>query len=223
MAKILISTSILSADFSRLGEQIQEAEAGGADWIHVDVMDGHFVPNLTMGPFIVETCRRITHLPLDVHLMVSNPESLVDLYAKAGANWISVQVESTAHIYRLLQHIRELGCHPGVVINPGTPAESLTEILHLADLVLVMTVNPGYSGQKFIPEVVSKIAKVQKMISDRNLQTLIQVDGGIASDTLPITYQAGARVFVAATAIFKNPAGIAAGIHSLRSSVPLGS
>jgi len=223
MAKILISTSILSADFSRLGEQIQEAEAGGANWIHVDVMDGHFVPNLTMGPFIVETCRRITHLPLDVHLMVSNPESLVDLYAKAGATWISVQVESTPHIYRLLQRIRELGCHPGVVINPGTPAESLTEILHLADMVLVMTVNPGYSGQEFIPEVVGKIAKVQKMISDRNLQTLIQVDGGIASDTLPITYQAGARVFVAATAIFKNPAGIAAGIHSLRSSVPLGS
>jgi ribulose-phosphate 3-epimerase len=223
MAKILISTSILSADFSRLGEQIQEAEAGGANWIHVDVMDGHFVPNLTMGPFIVETCRRITHLPLDVHLMVSNPESLVDLYAKAGANWLSVQVESTPHIYRLLQHIRELGCHPSVVINPGTPAESLTEILHLVDMVLVMTVNPGYSGQEFIPEVVGKIAKVQKMISDRNLQTLIQVDGGIASDTLPITYQAGARVFVAATAIFKNPAGIAAGIHSLRSSVPLGS
>ncbi len=223
MAKILISTSILSADFSRLGEQIQEAEAGGANWIHVDVMDGHFVPNLTMGPFIVETCRRITQLPLDVHLMVTNPESLVDLYAKAGANRISVQVESTPHIYRLLQHIRELGCHPCVVINPGTPAESLTEILHLADMVLVMTVNPGYSGQKFIPEVVGKIAKVQRMISDRNLQTLIQVDGGIASDTLPITYQAGARVFVAATAIFKNPAGIAAGIQSLRSSVPLGS
>ena len=223
MAKILISTSILSADFSRLGEQIQEAEAGGANWIHVDVMDGHFVPNLTMGPFIVETCRRITQLPLDVHLMVTNPESLVDLYAKAGANRISVQVESTPHIYRLLQHIRELGCHPGVVINPGTPAESLTEILHLVDMVLVMTVNPGYSGQKFIPEMVGKIAKVQKMISDRNLKTLIQVDGGIASDTLPITYQAGARVFVAATAIFKNPAGIAAGIQSLRSSVPLGS
>lgn len=220
MAPILISTSILSADFSRLGEQIREAEAAGADWIHIDVMDGHFVPNLTMGPFIVETCRRITRLPLDVHLMVSNPQDLIDLFAKAGANRLSVQVESTPHIYRLLEHIREVGCQPGVVINPGTPAESLSEVLHLADLVLVMTVNPGYSGQEFIPSVVPKIARVRQMIEERHLNTLIQVDGGITHVTLPVTYQAGARVFVAATAIYKNPAGIAAGIRALRDAVP---
>lgn len=220
MAPILISTSILSADFTRLAEQIQEAEAGGADWIHVDVMDGHFVPNLTMGPFIVETCRRITSLPLDVHLMVDNPGDMIEPYARAGANRISIQVESTPHVYRLLEQIRELGCHPGVVINPGTPASSLSEILHLADLVLVMTVNPGYSGQEFIPEVVSKIAHVRDMIASRGLQTLIQVDGGITPETLPLAYQNGARVFVAATAIFKNPAGIAAGIQALRGVVP---
>ena len=220
MDPILLSTSILSADFARLGEQIHEAEAAGADWIHIDVMDGHFVPNLTMGPFIVETCLRITRLPLDVHLMVSNPEDLIESFARAGANRLSVQVETTPHIYRLLQHIREIGCHPQVVINPGTPAESLQEVLHLADLVLVMTVNPGYSGQEFIPSVVHKIARVRSMIEERHLNTLIQVDGGITPETLPITYQAGARAFVAATAIYKNPNGIAAGIRELRAAVP---
>ncbi len=220
MTRILVSTSILSADFARLGEQIHEAEAGGADWIHVDVMDGHFVPNITMGPFVVETCHRITRLPLDVHLMIDNPGDFVEPFARAGANRISVQVESTPHIYRLLQHIRELGCHPCAVINPGTPAGSLEDILHLADMVLVMTVNPGYSGQEFIPEVTPKIAQVRKMIADRKLETLIQVDGGITHETLPLTYRAGARVFVAATAIFKNPEGIAAGIQALRDAVP---
>lgn len=221
MANILLSSSILSADFARLGEEIKAAESAGVDWIHVDVMDGHFVPNLTMGPFIVETCRRITHLPLDVHLMVENPESLIEPYAKAGASRLSVQLESTPHIYRLLERIRELGCHPGVVINPGTPASSLETILHLADLVLVMTVNPGYSGQEFIPQVITKIAQVRDMIAERGLNTLIQVDGGITPETLPVTYQAGARVFVAATAIFKNPAGIAEGIRGLREAANL--
>jgi ribulose-phosphate 3-epimerase len=220
MRDILISTSILSADFGHLEDQILQAEAGGADWIHVDVMDGHFVPNLTMGPFIVETCRRLTSLPLDVHFMVSNPADLVAPFAAAGANRISIQVESTPHIYRLLEQVREAGCQPGVVINPGTPAASLSEVLHLADMVLVMTVNPGYSGQKFIPAVVGKISQVQQMIEERQLNTLIQVDGGITTETLPLTYRAGARVFVAATAIFKYPLGIAAGIQALRSAVP---
>ncbi len=220
MSRILISTSILSADFARLGEQINEAEAGGADWIHVDVMDGHFVPNITMGPFVVETCRRITRLPLDVHLMIENPGDFIEPFARAGADRISVQVESTPHIYRLLQHIRELGRHPGVVINPGTPAASLEDILHLADMVLVMTVNPGYSGQEFILEATPKIAQVRKMIAERKLDTLIQVDGGITHETLPLTYRAGARVFVAATAIYKYPQGIAAGIQALRDAVP---
>ncbi len=220
MSQILISTSILSADFARLEEQIREAEAGGADWIHIDVMDGHFVPNITMGPFIVETCRRITRLPLDVHLMISNPGDFIEPFAQAGANYISVQVESTPHIYRLLEHVREAGCQPGVVINPGTPAGSLSEVLRLAHHVLVMTVNPGYSGQEFTPDVTPKIAQVRDMIAERGLNTLIQVDGGITIETLPQTYQAGARIFVAATAIFKHPAGIAAGIQALRDAVP---
>ena len=221
MTEIIVSTSILSADFSRLADQIHEVEAAGADWVHVDVMDGHFVPNLTMGPFIVETCRRITRLPLDVHLMVSNPEDMVEWFARAGADRISVQVEATPHIYRLLQKIRELGCRPGVVINPGTPATAIQEVLHLADMVLVMTVNPGYSGQEFIPDVVSKIAQVRSMIEERGLNTLIQVDGGITAETLPLTHRAGARVFVAATSIFKHPQGIAAGIRALRGAVQL--
>jgi len=220
MSQITISSSILSADFARLGEQIQEAEQAGVDWIHVDVMDGHFVPNLTMGPFIVETCRRITNLPLDVHLMVDNPAEMVELYAKAGSTCLSVQVESTPHVYRLLSRIRELGCKPGVVINPGTPAQALGEVLHLVDFVLVMTVNPGYSGQDFIPSVVKKIATVHQMIQERHLNVQIEVDGGITPETLPLTYRAGARIYVAATSIFKNPAGIAAGVQALRNAVP---
>jgi ribulose-phosphate 3-epimerase len=216
MTGIILSTSILSADFARLESQIKEAEDAGADWVHVDVMDGHFVPNLTMGPFIVETCRRITRLPLDVHLMVTNPEALVESFARAGADRLSVQVEATPHIHRLLENIRELGCSPGVVINPGTPASSLSEVLPLADLVLVMTVNPGYSGQAFIPSVVGKIAQVRQMINARGLSTYLQVDGGITTETLPSVYRAGANVIVAATSIFKHPQGIAAGIRALR-------
>lgn len=220
MSRILLSSSILSADFSQLGAQIREAEVAGVDWIHVDVMDGHFVPNLTMGPFVVETCRRITGLPLDVHLMVDNPERMVEWFARAGATLLSVQVESTPHIYRLLQQIRELGCQPGVVINPGTPASALREILQLVDMVLVMTVNPGYSGQAFLPETVEKIHEVHQMIAERGRPVMIQVDGGITEQTLPATYRAGARVFVAATAIFKHSAGIAAGVKALRDAVP---
>ena len=220
MTRIILSSSILSADFSRLGEQIHEAETAGVDWIHVDVMDGHFVPNLTMGPFIVETCRGITRLPLDVHLMVDNPASLVEMYASAGASRLSVQVESTPHIYRLLQQIKDLGCQPGIVINPGTPAACLSPILHLVDLVLVMTVNPGYSGQAFLPEMVAKVQEVNQMITTRGLPVQIQVDGGITAQTLPAVYRAGARVFVAATAIFKHPAGIAAGVQALHKAVP---
>ncbi len=216
MNDILISSSILSADFARLGAQIHEAEAAGVDWIHIDVMDGHFVPNLTMGPFIVEACRRITALPLDVHLMVNNPEAMVEWFAKAGAQRLSVQVEATANIYRLLERIRELGCQPCVVLNPGTPAAHIEPVLHLVDMVLVMTVNPGYSGQAFIPHTVEKIAQIRQSIERRGLSTLIQVDGGITAQTLPQTYQAGARVFVAATAIFKHADGIAAGVNALR-------
>ncbi len=219
MQPIILSTSILSADFSQLGEQIHTAEEAGADWIHIDVMDGHFVPNITMGPFIVETCRKITKLPIDVHLMIEHPENFVGAFAEAGANGLSVHLENNPNIFRTLEHIQSLGCRPGIVINPGTPAISLSSVLPIVYLVLVMTVNPGYSGQVFIPKTVNKIAEVRDLIQTCHSNALIQVDGGITHETLPITYAAGARVFVAATAIFKHPSGIAAGIQALRASV----
>lgn len=219
MNSFTLCPSILSADFARLREQIQEVEAAGADWIHVDVMDGHFVPNLTMGPFIVETIRRITQLPIDAHLMVTDPDRMIPWYAAAGATNLSVQIETCPHIYRTIQVIRDAGCRPGVVLNPGTPAEAIEEVLPLVDVVLVMTVNPGFSGQTFIPAMLSKIERVSRLIEKTNSQAQIQVDGGIDASNLSACYQAGARLFVAATAIFKFPAGIRAGVNALREQV----
>lgn len=212
----LISTSILSADFSQLGDQINQIQAAGGDWIHVDVMDGHFVPNLTMGPFIVETCRRITDLPLDVHLMIENPDHLIPTFVQAGASLLTVHVETCPNLHRTLQIIRSLGCRPGVVLNPGTPAMTIEPVLHLVDMVLVLTVNPGYSGQNFLPETLPKISQVRKMLDRLNPQAMIEVDGGITPQTLRQTRDAGAQVFVTATAVFGHPDGIAAGIESLR-------
>ncbi len=216
MKEIIISSSILSADFSRLGEQIREAEAGGVNWIHIDVMDGRFVPNITMGPFIVETVRRITGLPLDVHLMIEQPDLHVESFAKAGASNLSVHIENTPHIYRTIEHIKFLGCKAGIVLNPGTPADRVAEVLPIVDYVLVMTVNPGYSGQEFIPNMVQKVSQVRRMCEDLGSPALIEVDGGITAETLPLVYTAGARLIVAATAIFKYPGGISAGIAALR-------
>jgi ribulose-phosphate 3-epimerase len=216
MSSLLIAPSILSADFTRLGEQVAEAEAAGADWIHIDVMDGHFVPNLTMGPFIVEAVRRVTNLPLDVHLMIERPERLMEAFAQAGADNLTVHIETCPHIHRTLQHIHDLGCKAGVALNPGTPASAIREVLPLADLALVMTVNPGYSGQAFIETAVPKIAKLRGWIDQGGWATRIEVDGGITPRTLPLTHQAGAQVFVAASAIFHHPQGIRAGIHALR-------
>ncbi len=216
---ITLSASILSADFADLAGQIHAAETGGTDWIHIDVMDGSFVPTITMGPFIVETCRRITRLPLDVHLMIEKPERHLADFARAGATNLSVHVETCPHLYHTLQTIRSLGCHPGVVVNPGTPATSLVSVLHLVDLVLVMTVTPGASGQEFIPEVLPKVSQVRSMLEEINSPALIQVDGGLNTSTLPQAYAAGARIIVAATSIFKYPQGIAAGIQALRNCV----
>jgi len=216
----IITSSILSADFARLGDQIAEAEAAGTDWIHVDVMDGHFVPNLTMGPFIVETCRRITHLPIDVHLMVEEPERMMKDFARAGANLLYVHVETCPNLYRTLQDIRQLGCQVGVVLSPGSPSMLIQPILHLVDVVLVMTVNPGYPGQIFLPDMTPKIAQVRQMLDQANPKAMIAVDGGITHETLPVVLAAGAQVFIVATAIFQHPQGIASGIQALKDCFP---
>lgn len=215
----LISASILSADLSRLGEQIHEAETAGVDWIHVDVMDGHFVPNLTMGPVIVEACRRVTNLPLDVHLMVESPDHLLPAFARSGASNLSVHVETCPDLAGTIQAIHELGCKAGVVLNPATPAESVIPFLPLVDLVLVLTVNPGYSGQEFMPEVLPKLTTLRDQIRSKDLPVWLEVDGGINHENISQVRRSGADVFVSASAIFKDPQGIAAGIRSLRSKL----
>ncbi len=220
MSLPLISTSILSADFAHLADQLAQVEAAGADWVHVDVMDGRFVPNLTMGAFIVAHCKRITRLPLDVHLMVEQPDHLLPDFVAAGASWLTVHVETCPHLYRTLQTIRQAGCKAGVAINPGTPAAALDAVLHLVDLVLVMSVNPGYSGQVFIPEVLPKVAAIRQKLDQVNPQAVIEMDGGLTAETLPAAYRAGVRVAVAAYAVFKHPQGIAAGVRALRACLP---
>ena len=220
MAKpVLISPSILSADFLHLQEMLSQAEAAGADWVHIDVMDGHFVPNLTMGPFIVEACRRGTRLPLDVHLMIDNPDRLIPAFIDAGADYLTVHVETCPHLHRTLQSIRDRKVLAGVSLNPATPAASLGEALPLVDLVLVMSVNPGYSGQSFIPTAVPKIAQIRQALDAAGSTARLQVDGGITPKTAPAVVQAGADVLVAASAIFGHPEGISAGVEALRRSI----
>jgi ribulose-phosphate 3-epimerase len=220
MIPYLISASILSADFTRLGEQIREAEKGGTDWIHVDVMDGHFVPNLSMGPFIVEACRRVTKLPLDVHLMVEKPENLLEEFAQAGATNLTVHVETCPNLHRTLQTIRELGCKAGVVINPATPVALVEPVLHMVDLVLVLSVNPGFSGQTFLPEVLPKVSDIRGLLNKVNPGVNLEIDGGINTETIPLAIEAGVNVVVAAHAIFDYPGGISAGIQQLRAHFP---
>jgi ribulose-phosphate 3-epimerase len=213
--KYVLSTSILSADFARLGEEIATVEAVGADWIHVDVMDGHFVPNITMGPFIVETCRRITRLPLDVHLMIEEPERYIEAFAKAGASGLTVHVETCPDLSGTLKQIKSLGCRAGIVLNPETPVGAIQHFLREADLVLVMSVHPGYSGQSFIPESIAKVSEVRKKLDALRSSAWLEVDGGIDVETLPKMKEAGATAFVAATAVFKHPQGTKAGVESL--------
>lgn len=211
----LIAPSILSADFSRLGEEIRTVEAAGADWIHIDVMDGHFVPNITMGPLVVEAVRRVTKLPLDVHLMIETPDRYIADFARAGADLITVQVETCVHLHRSVQLIREAGVRPGVALNPATPLATIEWVLADVDFVLVMSVNPGFGGQQFIPSSLEKIAQLRMMIQTRGLSTLIQVDGGVNAGTITAVAAAGADVFVAGSAIFGSP-DYAATIASLR-------
>ncbi|MDN7241290.1 ribulose-phosphate 3-epimerase [Planococcus sp. N028] len=199
---IKIAPSILAADFSKLGEEVLEVERAGADWIHIDVMDGRFVPNITMGPIVVDAIRPLTKLPFDVHLMIEDPDRYIEDFAKAGADWITVHVEAAPHLHRTIQLIRSFGVKPGVVLNPHTPIESIQHILEDIDMVLFMTVNPGFGGQKFIHSVIPKVEQLAKIIKDKNLSIEIQIDGGINEETIVLCAKAGATVFVAGSAIF---------------------
>ena len=200
-----IAPSILSADFARLGDEVAAVTRAGADWIHVDVMDGHFVPNLTIGPVVVEAVRRSTSLPLDVHLMIEKPERFVTEFVKAGAATIGVQVEACPHLHRTVAQIHEAGARASVVLNPGTPALAIEPVLSDVDQVLVMTVNPGFGGQKFIESMLAKIATLRGMIDERGREVALEVDGGISLETIARAARAGADVFVAGTAIFGAP------------------
>jgi len=217
MTKYIIAPSILASDMTQLGNEIAAAESAGADWIHVDVMDGRFVPNITMGQFIVEACRRVTQLPLDVHLMIEKPEDHLETFAKAGASRLTVHVETCPHLHRTLGHIKTLGCEAGVVLNPGTAVGAIEPVLGLADLVLVMSVNPGFGGQSFIPEAVGRVAGIRKKLDDLDSSSWLEVDGGVSTETISQLKEAGATAFVAGTSVFKHPQGIEAGIKALRS------
>jgi len=197
-----IAPSILSADFTRLGEEIKSVEQAGADYIHIDVMDGHFVPNITIGPMIVEAVRRVTDLPLDVHLMISNPDYFIEDFIRAGADIITIHTEAVKHLHRSIQHIRQAGARPGASLNPATSLQVIEYILEDLDMVLLMTVNPGFGGQKFISEVIPKIERLREMIDNRGLDIELEVDGGINPDNISIVSSAGADVFVAGSAVF---------------------
>jgi len=223
---VRIAPSILSADFARLADAVAEAEAGGADWVHVDVMDGHFVPNITIGVPVVAALRRVTKLPLDVHLMIEQPERFVDAFVDAGADWLTVHQEASVHLHRTVERIRQLGAHPGVSINPATPTSVLHEILPYVDLVLVMSVNPGFGGQRFIPTSSAKIAALRQQLDERGLWPIeLEVDGGITPETAGDVVAAGATVLVAGAAVFNDRSTVAENIRRLRAAtgVPAGS
>jgi ribulose-phosphate 3-epimerase len=201
---IELAPSILAADFARLAEQVRDAAEGGASVVHVDIMDGHFVPNLTVGPPLVRSLRKATNLPLDCHLMIENPDQFIPELAEAGADWISVHQEACRHLNRTLHLIKSGGCLAGVVINPATPVETLTEVLDIVDYVLVMSVNPGFGGQKFIPAALRKMRRLAELRSQRRLGYRIEVDGGVALDTVGDVVRAGAEILVAGNAVFGN-------------------
>ena len=216
---VKIAPSILSADFSCLGEQISHVTDAGADYLHIDVMDGHFVSNITVGSPVVKSLRRSTTIPLDVHLMVEDPERQIPLFAQAGADLITVHIEACPHIHRAVEQIKRLDVKAGVAINPGTPLSSVEELLHLVDLIVVMTVDPGFGGQSFIHDMLPKISKLRDIIDERGLLTELEVDGGISTETAPIAVHAGARVLVAGAAVFGSQTDVRQAIINIRNSL----
>ncbi|HZT99477.1 MAG TPA: ribulose-phosphate 3-epimerase [Ktedonobacteraceae bacterium] len=211
--------SILSADFTRLGDQVREADAAGAQRIQIDVMDGHFVPNITMGPMVVEAVRRCTRLPLEAHLMITNPQDYIETFAKAGADVIIVHQEVSPHLHRLIQHIRQEGKSPAVALNPSTPVFMLEDMLPLLDMVLIMTISPGFGGQELVPETLPKITHLRRMITERGLRCDIEVDGGINETTVRQVVEAGANLLVAGSAIYNEKESVAQAMERLRRSL----
>ena len=218
---VRIAPSILSADFAHLGAAVEMVEAAGADVVHVDVMDGHFVPNITVGPLAIAALRKVTQLPLDVHLMIENPERYVESFARAGADILTVHPEATPHLHRVLQQIHDLGLQAGVALNPATSELSLPYVASMLDLVLIMTVNPGFGGQDFLPEMLPKIAAVRSLLDTVGRGGWLSVDGGINITTVPLVVAQGADHLVAGSAIFAAPEGVAAAIRALRGAIPL--
>jgi ribulose-phosphate 3-epimerase len=218
-AKIKLAPSILSADFGRLGEQVIEATRAGADYIHVDVMDGHFVPNITVGPLVVAAIRPHTHLPLDVHLMIEAPEKYIQQFAQAGANIITVHVEVCPHLHRVVESIKELGVKAGVSLNPSTPLTTVDEVLSALDLVLLMSVNPGFGGQQFIEGTVGKIARLRRRLDELGLAAELEVDGGINAEIAPRVAKAGARVLVAGAAVFNKKESVSQALGKIRENL----
>jgi ribulose-phosphate 3-epimerase len=213
---IKLAPSILSADFARLGEQVAEVTKAGADYIHVDVMDGHFVPNITIGAPVVASIRPLTSLPLDVHLMIEHPEQYISEFAKAGADIITVHVEACPHLHGTIKSIKELGAKAGVSLNPATPLSSMEEIIHHVDLILIMSVNPGFGGQSFIPATLPKIENTRKLLDDKKLNAELEVDGGVTADNAASVVKAGANVLVAGNSVFKAEEGISQALQRLR-------
>ena len=213
---IQIAPSILSADFARLGDQVREAEAAGADLVHIDVMDGHFVPNITVGPLVVRALRPLMHLPLHVHLMIEQPERYIDEFVRAGAGMVTVHVETCPHLHRTIQQIRDAGATPAVALNPATPLVAIEEVLDQVDLVLIMTVNPGFGGQKLIPSMLAKVRRLRHMLDERGLVCQIEVDGGVNLSTIADVVRAGANVLVMGAAIFASEEGVRSSLQQVR-------
>jgi ribulose-phosphate 3-epimerase len=216
MPQSILAPSIIASDFTRLVEEIHACESAGADWLHMDIMDGHFVPTITIGPLFVEACKRAAKLPLDVHLMISKPEKHIEAFAKAGADNITVHAETCPDLPGMVKRIKSLGCNAGVTLNPATPASALDAVLPLADLVLVMSVNPGYSGQEFMPEMIGKVEEIRNKLNAIRSHAHLEVDGGMSVETIPLMKKAGANAFVAGNAVFKHPQGTFEGVRILK-------